>query len=506
MTGAASGRTRTLLWSTVVLAALLRLLYIGAQSLWIDEYLTLEVATPKPGYPLWQLLRHNVHGPLHTFVVFLFRSISENDGWLRLPSALAGTATVPLLFAWMRPRWGERAALAGALLLAVNPLHVHYSQELRNYAFAVFFVMAAAVCVDLLSMRASRARILGLGACIAASILSNFSATFSIAGHAVSYFRQAGVTRAHALRFATVLVCIAVFTSPWIYRLTTYVDFEKLATPVLPGQLPETERLRGDTTFRVEAVPYAAFVYSVGFTLGPSLRELHEESTLASVLARHGAVVAWVTLCFGMLFALGVVRSMRASRSVATEALLYIIVPLVVTLALNWQNAKAFNVRYVLVGLPMYLALIAVGVVSLRRPAAWLAGGVLAATCAASLWNYYFDTGYEKEDVRDALRAVEARLHPGECIFAPTVWQIVEHYARTDAPIHYVYRHPPDDQVMQDQLARLVVQCESLWYLRARPWVDDADGRVLSEIDARYARQETLEFPGVSAIHFVHKP
>jgi uncharacterized membrane protein len=502
----AARRTRTLLWGIVAVAALLRLLYIGAQSLWIDEYLTLEVATPKPGFPLWQLLRHNVHGPLHTFVVFLFRSISENDGWLRVPSALAGTATVPLLFAWMRPRWGERAALAGALLLAINPLHVHYSQELRNYAFAVLFVMAAAVCVDLLVARASPARLLGLAACIAASVLSNFSATFSLLGHAVSYFRRAGVSRVHLLRFATVLAFVAAFTSPWIYRLTTYVDFEELATPVLPGQLPEAERLRGDTTFRVEAIPYAAFVYSVGFSLGPSLRELHDESTLASVVARHGAVVAWVALCFGVLLVLGVVRSARASRAVTTEALLYIIVPLVVTLALNWQNAKAFNVRYVLVGLPMYLALIAVGMVSLRRWASWLSGGVVVATCVASLWNYYFDPRYRKEDVRGALRAVEARLQPGECLFAPTVWQIVQHYSRTDAAIHYVYRHPPDDAVMQDQLARLVMQCESLWYFRARPWVDDSDGRILSTIDARYARQETLEFPGVSAIHFVHKP
>jgi hypothetical protein len=59
---------------------------------------------------------------------------------------------------------------------------------------------------------------------------------------------------------------------------------------------------------------------------------------------------------------------------------------------------------------------------------------------------------------------------------------------------------------MQDELARLVVQCSGLWYVRARPWVDDADGRILSEIDARYVREETLEFPGVSAIHFLRKP
>jgi hypothetical protein len=94
-------------------------------------------------------------------------------------------------------------------------------------------------------------------------------------------------------------------------------------------------------------------------------------------------------------------------------------------------------------------------------------------------------------------------MAPGECIFAPTVWQIVERYARPGVPIHYVYRDSP--QIMQDQLSRLFVQCDSLWYLRARPWVDDADGRVWDALDARYVRQETLEFPGVSAIHFTRR-
>ncbi len=500
-----SQRTRSLLWAIVAAAALLRIFHIGAQSLWIDEYLTLEVATPKPGYPIGQLLLYNIHGPLHAFVVFLFGLVDGGDGWLRLPSAIAGTASVPLLFAWMRPRFGERAALWGAFLIAVNPLHVHYSQELRNYAFAVFFVLAGAVAVDRLRARDTRGRAATVALCATAGILSNFSATFSFAVHGVSYFKRSGITPATLTRGAQVVVLVVLLASPWIYRVTTYVDFSRLATPVRPGQLDTAERLRGDTTFRIESVPYAAFAYSVGFTLGPSLRELHEETSLGGVVAHHGAVVAWVSVLFGALLATGIVRGVRLhGRWSVVESALYIAVPLVVTLALNWQNAKAFNVRYVLVGLPFYLSLIAVGIASLRPRLGWGAGVLVAATCAASLGNYYFNPRYAKEDVRAAVRAVEARLAPGECIFAPTVWQIVGLYANPATPVHYAYRHP--DPVMQEHFDRLVLQCESLWYVRARPWVDDADGKILSEIDARYVRGETLEFPGVSAIHFTSKP
>jgi 4-amino-4-deoxy-L-arabinose transferase-like glycosyltransferase len=492
---------RALLLGIVALGLCLRLFHIGAQNLWIDEYLTLEVATAKPGYPIWQLLRHNVHGPLHTFVVFLLRSVSENEGWLRLPSALAGTATIPLLFAWVRPRFGARAGLWAALLLAVNPLHVHYSQELRNYAFAVMFVVAGGVLLDRALARASRVRDAALAACIAASVLSNFSATFSFLVHALSFFRRAGANRASTRRWAVITLLVVALISPWIYRVTTYVDFGRLATPVRPGQIETEERLRGDTTFRFEAIPYAAFAYSVGFTLGPSLRELHAEPSLGNVVSRHAATVAWVGVLFGALALAGVRLGGRARGAWAVvEPVLYVVLPLAATLLLNWQNAKAFNVRYVLVGLPMYLALVAIGIAGLPKVLGRVAGLLVGLTCAASLWNHYFDPRYAKEDVRGAVRAVEAKLAPGECIFAPTVWQLVEHYARSPAPVFYVFRDPPG--IMQDQMRQVFLQCDSLWYIRAREWVDDADGRVLAEIESRYSRVDTMEFPGVSALRF----
>jgi hypothetical protein len=174
---------------------------------------------------------------------------------------------------------------------------------------------------------------------------------------------------------------------------------------------------------------------------------------------------------------------------------------LVATLLLNWQNAKAFNVRYVLVGLPMYLTLVAAGISTAGRERRVLSAMLVLGTCVAALYHYYADPARQKEDVRDATRAVEARIQPGECIFAPTVWQIVAHYQTTPAPLHYIYREPAG--VMERQLQDLYAGCPSFWYLRARPWVDDADGHVLSAIESRYHRDAEMNFPGVDAIHFV---
>ena len=66
---------------------------------------------------------------------------------LRLPSALAGIATVPVAWAIGRELAGRRAAaIACAALVAVNPLFVWYSQEARAYGLFVFTAALAMLC------------------------------------------------------------------------------------------------------------------------------------------------------------------------------------------------------------------------------------------------------------------------------------------------------------------------------------------------------------------------
>jgi len=501
VTASISRSERRLIVAIMVLAAALRFFRLGAQSLWVDEILTLIVATPKPGFPLGQLLLHNIHGPLHTFVVAMMRTVSENDAWLRLPSAVAGVLAVPLLYRWVRPRFGSHVALWSALLLAVNPLHIHYSQELRNYAFAVCFVLASCVLLDRLCERWSIGRAAAFALCVAASVLCNFSACFAFLVQAVVFVKSSASRGRAVARWVLITALVALITSPWIYRVTTYVDFGKLATPVEPGTLAPSQRLRGDTTFRWESIPYTFYAYSVGFALGPTLSEMHGD--VRSAMLNHRAAIAWTALLFGSLAVAGVAGAARPPKGSAwrsLEPVLYVLVPLAATLLLNWQNAKAFNVRYVLTGLPMFLALVAVGIHRLRREPRVLAMIFVLTTSGFALFSYYTDPSRQKEDVRDATRAVEANLKPGECIFAPTVWQIVAHYQTTAAPLHYVYREPAG--VMDRQLQELYASCPSFWYVRARPWVDDADGSVLAAIQLHYRAAEEMNFPGVRVIHF----
>ncbi len=77
----------------------------------------------------------------------------DSETALRLLSVVAGALTVPLVVLLVRAL-GEstRVAILSAALLALNPLHLWYSQEARPYALLVCLGIGSLVCL----MRALR--------------------------------------------------------------------------------------------------------------------------------------------------------------------------------------------------------------------------------------------------------------------------------------------------------------------------------------------------------------
>lgn len=123
-----------------VLAALLRLTALGAQSLWYDEAFTpVHVLHPSLFTTLEWLPKTENSPPLWYVVEWLdYRLLGSGAFALRLPSAIAGIALVPVAWAIARELAGRAAAIACAALVTVGPLFVWYSQEARVYGLFMF--------------------------------------------------------------------------------------------------------------------------------------------------------------------------------------------------------------------------------------------------------------------------------------------------------------------------------------------------------------------------------
>jgi 4-amino-4-deoxy-L-arabinose transferase-like glycosyltransferase len=74
--------------------------------------------------------------------------VGDDVTGLRLPAALVGAATVPILYFFARDLWGRRTALLSALFLAGYDYHIHYSRLGANNAWDPLFVLLTLWAVD----------------------------------------------------------------------------------------------------------------------------------------------------------------------------------------------------------------------------------------------------------------------------------------------------------------------------------------------------------------------
>ena len=72
----------------------------------------------------------------------------NNVTGLRMPAALVGTITVPVLYLFARDLWGRRTALLSGLFLATYDYHIHYSRLGANNVWDPLFVVLTLWLLD----------------------------------------------------------------------------------------------------------------------------------------------------------------------------------------------------------------------------------------------------------------------------------------------------------------------------------------------------------------------
>lgn len=139
-------RTRTALlpFAIFLLGLALRLYRLGDVSFWLDEAgVALAARAETLGGMLSVVRSHVLAMPLDYLIVWLVGRVNTSEFALRLPAVLWGSFSLLLAYALYRRFLSRTPALLGMLILALAPLHIQYSQELRFYASLVFFYLLA---------------------------------------------------------------------------------------------------------------------------------------------------------------------------------------------------------------------------------------------------------------------------------------------------------------------------------------------------------------------------
>jgi hypothetical protein len=328
--------------------------------------------------------------PLHFVLAWLGAKLGDPTVGMRLPSLLAGAATVPATFALGRRTVGERAALFGAAVVAIAPFALLYGVDARAYAtlglLSVLSTLALLRALD----GGGRGRWALFAALTLAVIYTHYAGVFVVAAQGLwAAWRHRERVRELVLAHAAV----AIGYAPWIpsflvqrrdsaavriertYPLTTEHVARGLLD-VLPGQpYVELSRLPGRAAVVV-------FIVAAAVALAAAVRtRLAGSATPASGRLELLAVVAVATPAGAILYSLG--------------------------------PESVFLPRNLIPSLPAAALLLGAAAVRAGRVAGLLLAalllGVLAIAAVKSL-----EPAYQRPPYRDAADYVESHGRPGD--------------------------------------------------------------------------------------------
>ena len=423
---------RILLLTLILLAFAVRMARLDAQSLWYDEGVTAWVAGMSP-VDLTRWTANDIQPPLYYYLVALWGRLAGWSEWsLRFVSVFFGVLTVPLLtrLVW-RLGWPVRSALLAALLGALHPLLLYYSQEARMYALLTALAVSLGTVVVGLGDRPTGRRLaLYVGLAVAAVYTHYFAFFLLLAlgiGYTLDQFMAVRTTYCArpwpALRrfaWANGLVLLAYL--PWFWALVTRLTVDN---SYWQGQLKLWDALGGVLT---------------GFTTGETMRE-QQARWLLILYAVATGVALWRLAVDGP----------RGRRTLLYGGS-WLLTPLVAVLLLASFVPK-FNPRYVMLALPGLLLLWAAGLSGVaparagHRPAPGRAARWRALLPGLSLLlmlpgflladaNWFRDPAFRKDQWREVAHDLRTNLQPEELVVLVSghAWPVWTYYA-PDLPV-----------------------------------------------------------------------
>ncbi|MBI2196515.1 glycosyltransferase family 39 protein [Candidatus Daviesbacteria bacterium] len=130
-----------MIWAVLGLGLVLRLISLN-QSLWLDEAINVMAAR---SFSLWGMVTQyavaDFHPPGWFIILWVWgKTFGYSEIAVRIPSVIIGVLTIYITYLLGKKLISKNVGLIAALLLAINPLHIYYSQEARMYALAALAV------------------------------------------------------------------------------------------------------------------------------------------------------------------------------------------------------------------------------------------------------------------------------------------------------------------------------------------------------------------------------
>jgi uncharacterized membrane protein len=474
---------------------LARFVSLGKESIWLDEATSIIIARMNlPSVVAWAA--GDIHPPLYYLALHFWLRLGESEFAVRALSAVLGILTIGVAYALARELFDQRVGLLAALLLALSPLHVGYSQEARMYVMLTLWSLLASYLL-LMALRRQRMRYwLGYVLTSVLALYTHYFALFVLLFQGLYGFywlaRNAN-SKEQWLRGLLAGMAIALLFLPWVPIL-----YHQATT----GGGGWVEKSVGRPSWRALADTWAAF--SIGL-----------DGQLYPALLRRGAYVLFGVCVLSALSALFARRSGKV-REGTLFCLMYVGVPLATVWLLS-QFKPMYTVRYLLPFLPAYCILVAAGIERLGVLAAlrgalgsrsvacgiWVRGGV---TLALVLTMLYADWNAERvernPDWRAASSFVVAETQPGDVVLFSPRWNYkpFDYYARGRLALDIDLPIPVTEGAARSVVDDVARRYQRVWLFWERGHYSDPEGVAKRVLESRFELVETREFHGIQSL------
>lgn len=407
--------------AAVTLAALgLRLVF--TRGLWLDEAISVAAVKLSFGEMIGAIRAGDVHPPLHAAVLWATaRALGTGELAVRIPSVVAGTLLVPVLFAAGRELYDRRTGFVAAVLGAAAPLAVWYSQEARMYAMFMLFATISVWMLVRALRRGRPADWLLYAVAVAALLWTHYFAVLLVAVQQVAValaLRRPGEgSGRRRLALGWVLAVAVLAASLWPLagivsdQWATYQDRGAGLQPVPAQAGAEVAGVQGRPSI------YGALANGVWALWG-----YHSDEAMVRLVA------LWPLGMLGALLLLGR-RGSRETKFLVAGTL----VPMVVLFLLGLGKRDLFELRYAIAAVPLGALLCARAVTGIRsRTLQAGAAVVLVASLLVALTDQQLNRSNPRlYDFKGALGEVKERARPGDVIvYAPLYLEpVVSYYA-----------------------------------------------------------------------------
>jgi Dolichyl-phosphate-mannose-protein mannosyltransferase len=352
-----------------------------------------------------------VHGdaeitpPLVFAASWLSTQIDLTKEMLRLPSLLAGVATIPTIYLLGRRTVGRPAALVAAALTTLSPFMIYYAAEARSYALMMFFVTLSTLAM-LLAVDTRRTRWWVLyAACSSAAVYTHYTSVFALGAQALWLLWALPEARKAAI--LANLAAAAAFL-PWITGLRN--DFDS----------PTTEILSFLTPFDFHAVRVSLTHVAFGYpydTIG--LREMPGEPALAMLALALLIAVASLAVRVSRTGVGAWLR--RADRRVVLVVGLALAVPLGEAVV-SAIGTNIFGGRNLAAAWPPFALSLAALLVAAGPRLRYVAVALCLAAFAIAAGKLVLDDRFQRRDYLGAAEFIDRHARPGDVVVDAAVF------------------------------------------------------------------------------------